>query len=204
MRSKNEETILSIIEHINEKFFTVREIPSVQEIADHIGVVKSTVSKYLAEMENRGLITRDNTHYSIETLKMKKTMKNTQQLPIVGNIACGTPILAEQNIESYLTISGDFLGTGTFFVLMAKGDSMINAGINDGDYVIVRQQPSAEEGQIVVAMVEDGECTLKRYYKDKRRKKIRLHPENEKMKDMFFDNIEIQGVALKVIKNIDS
>lgn len=204
MRSKNEETILSIIEYINEKFFTVREIPSVQEIADHIGVVKSTVSKYLAEMENRGLITRDNTHYSIETLKMKKTMKNTQQLPIVGNIACGTPILAEQNIESYLTISGDFLGTGTFFVLMAKGDSMINAGINDGDYVIVRQQPSAEEGQIVVAMVDDGECTLKRYYKDKRRKKIRLHPENEKMKDMFFDTIEIQGVALKVIKNIDS
>lgn len=204
MRSKNEETILNIIEYINEKFFTVREIPSVQEIADHIGVVKSTVSKYLTEMENRGLITRDNTHYSIETLKMKKTMKNTQQLPIVGNIACGTPILAEQNIESYLTISGDFLGTGTFFVLMAKGDSMINAGINDGDYVIVRQQPSAEEGQIVVAMVEDGECTLKRYYKDKRRKKIRLHPENEKMKDMFFDNIEIQGVVLKVIKNIDS
>lgn len=204
MRSKNEETILNIIEYINEKFFTVREIPSVQEIADHIGVVKSTVSKYLTEMENRGLITRDNTHYSIETLKMKKTMKNTQQLPIVGNIACGTPILAEQNIESYLTISGDFLGTGTFFVLMAKGDSMINAGINDGDYVIVRQQPSAEEGQIVVAMVEDGECTLKRYYKDKRRKKIRLHPENEKMKDMFFDTIEIQGVALKVIKNIDS
>lgn len=204
MRSKNEETILNIIEYINEKFFTVREIPSVQEIADHIGVVKSTVSKYLTEMENRGLITRDNTHYSIETLKMKKTMKNTQQLPIVGNIACGTPILAEQNIESYLTISGDFLGTGTFFVLMAKGDSMINAGISDGDYVIVRQQPSAEEGQIVVAMVEDGECTLKRYYKDKRRKKIRLHPENEKMKDMFFDNIEIQGVAIKVIKNIDS
>lgn len=204
MRSKNEETILNIIEYINEKFFTVREIPSVQEIKDHIGVMKSTVSKYLTEMENRGLITRDNTHYSIETLKMKKTMKNTQQLPIVGNVACGTPILAEENIESYLTISGDFLGTGTFFVLMAKGDSMINAGINDGDYVIVRQQPSAEEGQIVVAMVEDGECTLKRYYKDKRRKKIRLHPENEKMKDMFFDTIEIQGVALKVIKNIDS
>ena len=93
MRSKNEETILNIIEYINEKFFTVREIPSVQEIADHIGVVKSTVSKYLTEMENRGLITRDNTHYSIETLKMKKTMKNTQQLPIVGNIACGTPII---------------------------------------------------------------------------------------------------------------
>lgn len=204
MRTKNQETILNILEYINGQFFTEREIPSVQEIATHFGIAKSSASRYLSEMERQGLITRDNTHYSIETLKMKKTMRNIQQLPIVGDVACGTPILAEQNIESYLTISGDFLGTGTFFVLMAKGDSMINAGINDGDYVIVRQQPSAEEGQIVVAMVEDGECTLKRYYKDKRRKKIRLHPENEKMKDMFFDNIEIQGVALKVIKNIDS
>ena len=203
MRSKNQETILNILEYINGKFFTTREIPSVQEIADHIGIAKSSASRYLTEMEARGLITRGNTHYSIETLKMKKTMRNIQQLPIVGDIACGMPILAEQNIESYLTISGDFLGAGNYFVLMAKGKSMINAGIDDGDYVIVRQQPSAEEGQIVVAMVEDGECTLKRYYKDKRRKKIRLHPENEKMKDMYFDNIEIQGVAVKIIKNIN-
>ena len=203
MRSKNQETILNILEYINGKFFTTREIPSVQEIADHIGIAKSSASRYLTEMEARGLITRDNTHYSIDTLKMKKTMRNIQQLPIVGDIACGMPILAEQNIESYLTISGDFLGAGNYFVLMAKGKSMINAGIDDGDYVIVRQQPSAEEGQIVVAMVEDGECTLKRYYTDKRRKKIRLHPENDKMKDMYFDNIEIQGVAVKIIKNIN-
>ena len=134
---------------------------------------------------------------------MKKTSRNIRQLPIVGDIACGTPILAEQNIESYLTISGDFLGTGNYFVLMAKGNSMINVGINDGDYVVVRQQSSADEGQIVVAMVEDSECTLKRYYKDRRRKKIRLHPENDDMDDMYFDNIEIQGVAIKVIKNLE-
>ena len=203
MRTKNQETILNILEYINGQFFTEREIPSVQEIATHFGIAKSSASRYLSEMERQGLITRDNTHYSIETLKMKKTMRNIQQLPIVGDVACGTPILAEQNIESYLTISGDFLGTGTFFVLMAKGDSMINAGINNGDYVVVRQQPSAEEGQIVVAMVDDGECTLKRYYKDNERKQIRLHPENDDMKDMFFDNIEIQGVAVKVIKNLE-
>ena len=203
MRTKNQETILNILEYINGQFFTEREIPSVQEIATNFGIAKSSASRYLSEMERQGLITRDNTHYSIETLKMKKTMRNIQQLPIVGDVACGTPILAEQNIESYLTISGDFLGTGTFFVLMAKGDSMINAGINNGDYVVVRQQPSAEEGQIVVAMVDDGECTLKRYYKDNERKQIRLHPENDDMKDMFFDNIEIQGVAVKVIKNLE-
>jgi repressor LexA len=204
MRTKNEETILKILEYINGKFFTTREIPSVQEIADHIGMAKSSASRYLTDMENRGLITRDNTHYSIQTLKMKKALPNLHQLPIVGEIACGTPILAEQNIESYLTISGDFLGTGTYFVLKAKGPSMIKVGIENGDYVVIRQQPSAEEGQIVVAMTEDGECTLKRYYKDKRRKKIRLHPENDEMKDMFFDNIEIQGIAVKVIKNLDN
>ena len=203
MRTKNEETILSIIEYINEKFLTNREIPSTQEIADHIGIAKSSVSRYMSEMEARGLITRSNNHYSIETLKMKKAMRKLDFLPIVGEIACGTPILAEQNIESYLSISGEFLGTGTHFVLKATGQSMINAGIEDGDYVIVRQQPSAEEGQIIVAMTEDGECTLKRYYKDKRRRKVRLHPENDDMEDMYYDNIEIQGVAVKVIKNLE-
>jgi len=204
MRTKNEETILNIIEYINEKFFTVREIPSVQEIADHIGIAKSSASRYLSLMESRGLVKRGDAYYSIQTLKIQKAMKNVQQLPIVGDIACGTPILAEQNIESYLTISGDFLGTGNFFVLMAKGNSMINVGIEDGDYVVIRQQPSADEGQIIVAMTEDGECTLKRYYKDRRRKKIRLHPENDEMEDMYYDNIEIQGVAVKVIKNLEN
>ena len=204
MRTKNEETILNIIEYINEKFFTVREIPSVQEIADYIGIAKSSASRYLSLMESRGLVKRGDAYYSIQTLKIQKAMKNVQQLPIVGDIACGTPILAEQNIESYLTISGDFLGTGKFFVLMAKGNSMINVGIEDGDYVVIRQQPSADEGQIIVAMTEDGECTLKRYYKDRRRKKIRLHPENDEMEDMYYDNIEIQGVAVKVIKNLEN
>ena len=204
MRTKNEETILNIIEYINEKFFTVREIPSVQEIADYIGIAKSSASRYLSLMESRGLVKRGDAYYSIQTLKIQKAMKNVQQLPIVGDIACGTPILAEQNIESYLTISGDFLGTGNFFVLMAKGNSMINVGIEDGDYVVIKQQPSADEGQIIVAMTEDGECTLKRYYKDRRRKKIRLHPENDEMEDMYYDNIEIQGVAVKVIKNLEN
>ena len=204
MRTKNEETMLKIIEFINGKFFTNREMPSVQEIADHIGMAKSSTSRYLSTMEERGMISKTGSYYGIETTSMKKASRSLQELPIVGDIACGTPILAEQNIESYLTISGNFLGAGNYFVLKAKGESMINAGIEDGDYVVIRQQPSAEEGQIVVAMVEDGEATLKRYYKDKRRKKVRLHPENDDMEDMFFDNIAIQGVAVKVIKNLEN
>ena len=79
---------------------------------------------------------------------------------------------------------------------------MINVGIHDGDLVIIRKQSTADEGQIVVALTEEGECTLKKYYLDKRRRKIRLHPENDEMKDMYFDTIQIQGVAVKIIQDI--
>ena len=79
---------------------------------------------------------------------------------------------------------------------------MINAGIDDGDIVIIKKQSAADEGQIVVAMVDDGDCTLKRYFIDRRKKKIRLHPENDNMEDMYYDKVEIQGIAVKIIKDI--
>jgi len=122
-------------------------------------------------------------------------------VPLVGTIACGTPMLAEQNIESYIPISKELIGQGTFFALHAKGDSMINANIGDGDFVIVRQQNYANEGDIIVALI-DEEATLKRYFLDKKQQKIRLHPENDELSDMFFDNINIQGVAVKVLKDL--
>ena len=81
---------------------------------------------------------------------------------------------------------------------------MINIGVNNGDYVVIKKQSFADEGQIVVAMVNDGDCTLKRYFIDRKRKKIRLHPENDEMEDMYFDKIDIQGIAVKVIKNIEA
>ena len=203
MRSKNENIMQEIIDFIDNKFFTERQIPSLQEIADEVGLNKSNVSRYLTDMEARGLIFKSGTYYGLETKKIRKVGRNINSLPVVGDIACGTPILAEENIESYLTISGDFLGAGNFFVLVANGDSMINAGINDGDYVVIRQQNTADEGQIVVALVNDGEATLKRYYKDDKLRQIRLHPENDSMEDMYFDDISIQGVAVKVIKNLE-
>ena len=203
MRSKNEDTILRIIEFINKKYNSEALVPSMQEIADYLGIAKSTVYRYLCEMENRKLITREGRYYGIETKEMKRTPKKLTVMPVVGSIACGTPILAEENIESYLSISPDFLGPGEFFVLKAKGDSMINVGIHDGDLVIIRKQNAADEGQIVVALTDDGECTLKKYYLDRRRRKIRLHPENDEMEDMYFNKIQIQGVAVKIIKDID-
>lgn len=202
MRTKNEDIIKEILDFINKTFFHEREIPSVQEIADHVGLAKSSASRYLSEMEARGLIRKSGSFYGLETKAMQKAMKNVNELAIVGRIACGTPILAEENIESYLTISGDFLGAGDFFALRAKGNSMINAGIDDGDIVIIKKQSAADEGQIVVAMVEDGDCTLKRYFIDRRKKKVRLHPENDNMEDMYYDKVEIQGIAVKIIKDI--
>ena len=202
MRSKNENMMNDILLYINDCFFSGSGVPSLQEIADKIGIAKSTTSNYITEMQKRGMLTKSGSHYGIETNAMKKSMHSLRSLPIVGRIACGTPILAEENIESYISISGEFLGTGDYFILKASGESMIKSGINDGDYVIIKKQSFAEEGQIVVAMVDGGDCTLKKYYVDKKRKKVRLHPENDSMEDMYFDNVEIQGVGVKVIKNL--
>ena len=132
---------------------------------------------------------------------MAKTNNSVNNLPVVGSISCGSPLLAEENIECYLPIPKEFLGNGEFFILQANGDSMIDAGINNRDYVIIRKQETAEQGQIIVALI-DNEATLKRYYIDRKKRKVRLHPENKNMEDMYFDSIVIQGVAIKVIKDI--
>ena len=185
---------------------TIREIAdalqiSVREIADALQISVGCVAKYIAEMENRKLLINNGGSRGIMTVKMAKTNSSVCNLPVVGSIACGSPLLAEENIECYLPISNEFLGNGEFFILKANGESMIDAGICDGDYVIIRKQEDAEEGQIIVALIDD-EATLKRYYLDKAKKKVRLHPENKKMEDMYFDSIVIQGVAVKVIKDI--
>lgn len=202
MRSKSAQTMQSILDYIDEVFFETRQAPTVQEIADAVKIAKSSASRYLAEMEKRGMISKSGGFHGVETKKMQKAMQGVRALPVVGTVACGAPIFAEENIESYLSLSGDLLGAGDFFALRARGESMIGAGVRDGDLVIVRKQSTAEEGQIVVAMI-DGECTLKRYFLDRKRKKIRLHPENDAMEDMYFDEIEIQGVAKKVVKNLE-
>lgn len=202
MRSKNQEIMQEIVSYINNTFMDTHIVPSLQEISDRVGLSKGTVSKYIAAMEERGIIERTSSRRGIMTLLISK-MRNFHVIPVVGKIACGTPILAEQNIESYMSISGNFLGTGEFFVLVAQGESMINAGIDDGDYVVIRKQSTANEGQIVVALIDGEEATLKRFYIDRMKKKIRLHPENDEMKDMYYDRIDIQGIVVKVIKDVE-
>jgi len=123
------------------------------------------------------------------------------RIPKVGRVACGMPLTAIENVEEFITMSESLLGTGEFFILQAYGDSMIEAGIEQGDLIIVRQQNTAEEGDIIVALMED-EATLKRYYPEPKFNRVRLHPENSEMQDIYVNNCNIQGVAVKVIKEV--
>lgn len=201
MRSKNPELKDKIISYIDLTFRQEGATPTIRNIAGGLGVSKSLVASYLKEMRKEGRLEKNDGWRGTYVTAKNKALKQVEYLPIVGSVACGPLLLAEQNIDSYLPISIEMLGSGTYFCLTAQGDSMINAGISNGDLVIVRIQNTANEGDIVVARVED-EATLKRYYVDKQKKCIRLHPENDNLQDMFYENVEIQGVAVKVIKDL--
>ncbi len=201
MRTKNEDTLKSMVEFIDDWYFANNDYPTLFQIASGLGIGTTTAHRYVTELIARGEIEKNNRYGNLQTKNISRWISRSDRLPIVGEIACGAPILAEENIESYVTISRELLGVGNFFILRAKGDSMINVGINDGDLVIVRQQESALEGEIVVALI-GNEATLKRYYLDKKHRRIRLHPENDNMEDMYFENLSIQGVAVKIIKDL--
>ena len=200
MRNKDSEVMSKIIEYIDDVYITANRTPTMQEIADIVGMTKGTISKYIKEMTEKGMVENNGGWYGIRTKKINKILGELCRVPIVGEIACGTPMLAEENIESYLTVSSSFLGQGKFFALKAHGNSMINANIKDGDFVIVRKQNTAEEGEIIVALIDDS-ATLKRFFIDEKKRKIRLHPENDEMQDMYFDKVEIQGVVKKIVKD---
>lgn len=157
----------------------------------------ATIHNHIKRLESEGKLDI-NGRRGVSTQRHRMSV---MQVPVVGQIACGAPLLAEENIEEYVPILKSELGTGEFFALRAHGDSMVNAGIEDGELVFVRRQDTAEEGDIVVALIDD-EATLKRFYRDTRRHKIVLHPENEAYADMEFDSVVIQGKAVKVLKNL--
>ena len=201
MRSKNKELMIKIINFIDSEYQKNGLAPTLREIASEFNITSACVSHYLTEMKEKGLIQSNGKSRGIKTSKIQSMINEVSYLPVVGSIACGTPLLAEENIEKYLPIPTEFLGNGKYFILRANGDSMIKANIEDGDYVIIKQQETAEVGQIIVALIND-EATLKRYYLDDKRQKVRLHPENDEMQDMYFKNVIIQGIAVKVIKDL--
>lgn len=174
--------------------------PTTQTIADGTGLSTATVSRYMQQMRKDGILEYDG-HRNIRTKKsMMETFVSTD-VPILGAVSCGVPKFADENIESYVRLPVALFGEGNFYLLRANGDSMIEANIDDGDLVLIRQQDYADPGQIVVALIED-EATLKRYYPEAEKRRVRLHPENEALEDIYTDSCIIQGVATKVFKDL--
>lgn len=131
-----------------------------------------------------------------------KLSKGSVIIPLYGKIYCGTPNFIDDYREAFLEIPQSLLGQGDFFALRAKGDSMLGAGIKDGDIIIVRMQDYADNGQIVVARL-DQDVTLKRYFLLEEEKKFILHPENDEYEDIITTRCNIMGIAVKIIKNIE-
>lgn len=199
MRSKNVDLMEQIKTFVESYYMVEYQSPSIAKIAKNVGLAKSTTHGYLLEMREIGMLSYDGKEISTEMTE--KIKPNVTRAAVLGSIACGEPRFAEANIEEYVSLPESLFGKGDFYILRAKGDSMIDAGIDDGDLVVIRQQSSADDGQIVVALVDD-EATLKRYYRDDKNQRVRLHPENETMEDIFVDNCLIQGIAVKVIKDL--
>lgn len=198
MRSKDK-TLMAAIEKFVSDYTDSNGIsPTMQEVADGVGSSKATVQRYIAQLCEDGIL--DYSGY--RTMTSTKTKAAAIRVPVLGTIACGIPKFAEENIEEYVRLPVALFGKGNFFILRAYGDSMIEAGIDNGDLVLIRQQNYADEGQIVVALMED-EATLKRLYPEPKKHRIRLHPENSRMDDIYVDNCEIQGVAVKVLKDLE-
>ena len=201
MRKKNIEKRMTIYNFINGFIKEYGVSPSYNEISTSLKIPKATLYIYMKALEEEGYISRLG-HNQLVTVENTNAI---DRIPVIGSVACGKPKLAIEDIQGYIPINLDWLGSGDYFALVANGDSMMNININDGDIVIVRKQSTAENGQVVVAMIPD-ECggessaTLKRFYKE--RGKYRLHPENDYMDDIFVDKVEILGVAVKTISDV--
>ena len=199
-RTKRQQAMFDfIVEEVREKGYP----PSVREIGKAVGLKSSsTVHGHLSRLEEKGLIRRDPTKpRAIELLGMNKLVrKETINVPIVGNVTAGEPILAHENIEDYFPIPADFVSSEEeLFMLHIQGDSMIEAGILDGDYVLVRRQPSADNGDIVVALIGE-DSTVKRFFKEDGY--YRLQPENPAMEPIIVQEVEILGKVVGVFRRL--
>lgn len=201
MQHKKQEYVQAIEAFIDDYRDTTGVIPTMPEIAAGVGLSTGTICKYIAYMREQGIIEYDGGQRTITTKKGMADMSAYFRVPVLGRISCGIQKFAEENIEEYVKLPVSLFGRGDYFFLRAYGDSMINAGIDDGNLVLVRQQSTADYNQIVVALVDD-EATLKRY-RPQNDSTIRLHPENERFKDIIVDteSFIIQGVAVKILKD---
>ena len=175
--------------------------PTYEEIAEEYGITKVTVFEHLTALENRGLVRRDK--HKARSLELAKHLQLADErpscLPLVGRIAAGSPIEAIESNEA-LDLHNLFTSKHGTYVLEVEGDSMIDDQIADGDYVVVERRENPRNGETVVALLDDGDATLKRFYREKGR--IRLQPANPAYEPIYVDSVQIQGVVVGIIRRL--
>ena len=201
MAGKITEKQQQILEYITSEILQKGYPPAVREICDAVNLKStSSVHSHLETLEKNGYIRRDPTKpRAIEILDddFNLTRREIVNIPVIGSIAAGEPIFAEQNIESYFPMLPEDLPTGNAFMLNVRGESMINVGIYDGDRILVKEQNTASNGEIVVALVEDS-ATVKTFYKEDGH--YRLQPENDTMEPIIVDQVEILGKVVGLFR----
>ena len=203
LNEKEKSTLQYIANTVNEKGYP----PSVREICKSVGF-KSTSTAYacLNQLKDKGYIRKDSVKTrALEVIdpieRMGFAKKNTVDIPIIGKVTAGTPILAVENVDDYIPISEHWINSKEHFLLRVEGDSMINAGIYNNDIVLIEQCQTASNGDIVVALIDGEYTTIKRFFYEKNR--ICLKPENEKYSAIFSDNIKILGNLKMLIRKFD-
>ena len=191
-----------ILAYIEQEIRTRGYAPSVREIGEAVGLKStSTVHGHLTRMEKKGLLRRD--AMKPRAIGLSSAFSpfdenaSLREIPVVGRVAAGIPILAEENIEETMTLPEEMVGSGELFILRVRGESMIQAGIMNDDYIVVHRQMNANNGEIVVAMIDD-EATVKRFYKENGH--IRLQPENDAMEPIIVPEVTILGKVVSLIR----
>ena len=202
MRTKNPELMKEISAFVNEYFHEKRSSPSVGTIAKAMGIARSSAYRYLVAMDEKGLISYDG--HTIETPQIDKSVSGYFSAPIVGSVQCGDPETEEEHVEEYVSLPESIFGKGEFYILRASGDSMVDAGIENKDLVVIRKQDSASVGDIVVALDENNQNTLKTFdgIDDESGYAILKYENKKKYPDKVIRVREliVQGVAKHVIK----
>lgn len=194
-----------ILEFIKQEIRKKGYPPAVREIGEAVGLLSSsTVHGHLQTLEDKGYIRRDPTKpRAIEILDGSSNQPESEKVrhvPIVGRVTAGQPILAVENLEGTFPIPADLMRHDDLFMLRVQGESMIGAGILDGDLIIVHQQKDAKNGEIVVALIGDDEATVKRFFKE--RTLIRLQPENPSMEPIYSQDVSILGKVVGVFRTL--
>lgn len=199
MRTLNPNTLERVENYITEYQKKNGKSPSYRQIMHGVGMSSlNLVQRYVLALEREGRIER--TRIGNISVPPKLKPSGVAIAPLVGSIACGQPVDAVENIEESFALPRSIFGNGDLFMLRTFGDSMIDIGIKKDDLVVIRKQNTADDGEIVVAMI-NGETTLKRIFR--RNGKVILHPENKEMKDIIVKDCEIQGVLVSCIKIYD-